>query len=128
MTNSSTAAQALALDVNLDDEDSILRAALALNTTPDAVRGVLTFAESVLTQAEEHEMTRRDLVTALLSVLTIMVKACDEPVEQGAICLSLSKGLWASCDLPEDSAFMQEVQAMVFYELMPPSTGSEQIH
>ena len=123
-----TATFPLSMDIDLDDEDSVRLAAMAMGTTPHVVRTVVTFAQSVVTQAEEHEMTCGQLVTALMSVLTIMVKQCGDPLEQGQMCLRLFDGLWASCDLPGDSTFMQEAQVAVSYQLMLHSTESEQFH
>ena len=128
MTKSVTAAPPLTLDIDVNDDDAVVLAAMALDTTPEVVRAVLTFAQSVMTQAAEHEMTRAQLITALLSVLTVMVEAYDEPLEQGQLCFRLFEGLWASCDLPRDIAFMQEAKATASYELLPRSTESEQIH
>ena len=84
---------------------------MALDTSPEVVRAVLTFAQSVMTQAAEHQMTHAQLITALLSVLTVSVRAYDEPMVQGQLCCRLFEGLWASCDLPRDIAFMQEAKA-----------------
>ncbi|MBM63775.1 MAG: hypothetical protein CL484_12585 [Acidobacteria bacterium] len=123
-----TAAPPLTLDIDVNDDDAVVSAAMALDTTPEVVRAVLTFAQSVMTQAAEHQMTHGQLITALLSVLTVSVKAYDEPMEQGQLCCSLFEGLWASCDLPRNIAFMQEAKATATYELLPGLNESEQIH
>ena len=123
-----TATSPLSLDIDLTDEESVLLAAMALDTTPHALRAVVTFAQEVVAQAGDREMTRGQLITALMSVLTLTVKECGNPVEQGQMCHRLFEGLWASCDLPEDSAFRQEGQVTASYQLMPHSTESKQVH
>ena len=128
MTKPTTAALPLSLDIDLNDEESVLLAAMALGTTPHALRAVVGFAQSVVAQAGDREMTRGQLVTAVMSVLTLMVKECGNTVEQGQMCRRLFDGLWASCDLPEDSAFRAEAEATASYQLMPHSTESKRIH
>ena len=72
----------LTLDLNLGDEASIKSAADAMGTTPEAVRNTILFAQHVMETAEAQELTRGQMVTALMSVLTIMVKACGTSDEQ----------------------------------------------
>ena len=128
MKKATTAPLPLSIDIDPSDEDSIQRAAMALGTTPHAVRAALTFTHSVMTQAAEHELTHGQLAAALLSALTLTVKECGEPVEQGQMCFRLFEELWASCELPGDITFKQEAQATASYQLMPRGTESEQIH
>ena len=128
MKKATTAPLPLSIDVDLTDEDSIQQVAMALGDSPHTVRAVLTFTHSVMTQAAEHELTHQQLVAALLSALTLTVKECGEPMEQGQMCFRLFEALWASCELPGDITFKQEAQATASYQLMPHGTESEQIH
>jgi len=116
----------LTLDLNLGDEASIKAAADAMGTTPEAVRNTILFAQHVMETAEAQELTRGQMVTALMSVLTIMVKACGTSDEQGEFCFRLFEGLWASCDLPTKTPFGVE-EPLPSLSLLPP-TDDEQVH
>ena len=116
----------LPLDLNLGDEASIKAAADAMGTTPEAVRNTILFAQHVMETAEAQELTRGQMVTALMSVLTIMVKACGTSDEQGEFCFRLFEGLWASCDLPTKTPFGVE-EPLPSLSLLPP-TDDEQVH
>jgi hypothetical protein len=116
----------LTIDLNLEDEDSIKRAAEALDTTPESVRTTILFAQQVMQTAEAQELTRGQMVTALMSVLTIMIKDCGTPDEQGEFCFRLFEGLWASCDLPSKAPFGID-ESLPSLSLLPP-TDDEQVH
>ena len=113
----------LTIDLNLEDDESVLRAASALGTTPEAVRTTVGFAQIIVEKADDNDMSRGQLITALMRVLTLMVRECGTPLEQGQMCFRLMDGLWASCDLPEDRSFMQQSQAPSF-PLLPVSDES----
>jgi uncharacterized protein (DUF1778 family) len=116
----------LTIDLNLEDEDSIKRAAEALGTTPESVRTTILFAQQVMETAEAQELTRGQMVTALMSVLTLMIKACGTTDEQGEFCFRLFEGLWASCDLPTKTPFGVEGPLPSLSLLSP--TDDEQVH
>lgn len=60
----------------------------------------MIFADLILQAAQANEMTTGQLTTALMSVLTLLVKDCGDQQEQSAMCHSLMAALWSSLELP----------------------------
>ena len=115
----------LTIDLNLDDPDSIARAAETLGTTPEAVRKTVRFAQILIEKADENDLTRGQLVTAVMSVLTLMVKECGSSVDQAQMCFRLLDGLWASLGLPSDRSFLDGTVPNT--DQIMPKTGT-QVH
>ena len=118
----------VSVELDLEDEASIEAAAKLLGTTPAEVRTTILFAQKVMQTAEERELTRGQMVTALMSVLTIMVKACGTTDEQGQFCFRLFEGLWASCDLPTADEFNTPTQEDYPDFPLTPTKGKDSIH
>jgi hypothetical protein len=115
----------ITIDLNLDDPDSIAQAAETLGTTEQAVRNTVRFAQIIVEKADDNDMTRGQLVTSLMSVLTLMVKECGPVVEQAQMCFRLFDGLWASLELPADRSFVEDTTPNTD-PLMPRPSG--QVH
>lgn len=94
----------LLIDLDLGDPDSIEAAAEALGTTPEAIRTVVRFAHTIVQQAEAHELSTGQLITALMSTLTILIKDCGDKESQDEMCHRLLEGLRGSLDLTTPGA------------------------
>jgi hypothetical protein len=92
----------LTVDIDLDDDVSVGRAAEALGTTTKTVRATLGFAQVIMARAEDNDLTTGQLITAVLSVMAVLVKDCGDEAEQREMCTHLFEGLWASVGLPSD--------------------------
>ena len=92
----------LTVDIDLSDDTSVEEAAKNLGTTPQMVRDTLRFAQVVMLNAEEKDLTAGQLLTALMSVMSVLVRDCGNEVEQSEMCVHLFEGLWSSVGLPSD--------------------------
>jgi hypothetical protein len=77
----------------------VAEAAKALGTTPDAVRTVVQFSHTIIQEAEGQDMTTGQLITALMSALTVLVKDCGDKEAQEEMCHHLFEGLRNALDL-----------------------------
>jgi hypothetical protein len=89
----------LLINLNLGDPASVAEAAEALGTTPEAIRATVEFAHTIMREAEGNDMTTGQLITALMSTLTILIKDCGDKADQDEMCHRLLEGLRGSLDL-----------------------------
>ena len=87
------------INLNLGDPASIAEAAEALGTTPEAIRTTVAFAHTIMKEAEGNDLTTGQLITALMSTLTVLIRDCGDEAEQDEMCHRLLEGLRSSLDL-----------------------------
>ncbi len=102
MTSPKTRVLPLTIDIDLGDAESVEEAAKNLGTTPQMVRDTLRFAQIVMQKAEENDLTAGQLLTALMSVMSVLVRDCGSEEEQSKMCVHLFEGLWSSVGLPTE--------------------------
>ena len=93
----------LSIGVDLSDPASIEAAADSLGTTPEMVEDTLHFAQIIMEKAEDNDLTSGQLLTAVMSVIAVLVKDCGPLEEQSKMCVHLFEGLWSAVGLPADT-------------------------
>ena len=110
MTKSMIRGFPLTVDINLDDEDSVEWTASLLGVSPDMVKRVLRFCQTIMVNAEDQELTTGQLLTALVSVMTLLVQDCGDQDEQSDMCMRLFEGLRDSVGLPTHATHVSAEQ------------------
>lgn len=90
--------------INIDDDDdaSIEKAAQMLGIPPEDVRNTLTFSREVFIVAEAKKLTKGQLLTALMSVVSLLIKdTTDTEEERAEICTRLFEGLWVASEIEQ---------------------------
>ena len=96
----------ITVEINTNDEAEMKRVADELGTTPSEVRKTIEFSHEIFGQAELRELSKGQLVTSLMSVITLLVRDAGEETEQRHMCIRLTEGLWESVGLsPEPLGF-----------------------
>jgi hypothetical protein len=90
------------IDINDDDDESIEKAAQMLGVPADDVRSTLTFSREVFIVAEAKKLTKGQLLTSLMSVVSLLIKdTTDTEEERAEICTRLFEGLWVAAEIEQ---------------------------
>jgi hypothetical protein len=89
----------ITVDVDITDEQAIEEAARCLGTTPTEIKQTIDFSHEVFAVAEQRDLTKGQLVTALMSVISMLVRETGDEKEQQNMCLRLFEGMWVSVGL-----------------------------
>ena len=89
----------ITVDVDITDEQAIIDAARSLGTTPTDIKKTIDFSHEVFGLAEERDLSKGQLVTALMSVISMLVREAGDTQEQQDMCMRLFEGMWASVGL-----------------------------
>ena len=96
----------ITVEINPEDAEELKRVADKLGTTPSEVRKTIEFSHEIFWNAELRELSKGQLVTSLMSVITLLVRDAGEEAEQRNMCIRLTEGLWESVGLsPEPFGF-----------------------
>ena len=102
----------LTIDVDLDDTEAIEEVAEALGTTPAAIQRTIKFGQDLICMAESKGLTKGQLVTALMSVVSMNIKECGDRQEQIEMAMHLFEGVWASLGLsPQFGAYLHSTSS-----------------
>ena len=101
MTKPKTRLLPLTIGVDLSDPASVEAAAESLGTSAEMVRDTLRFAQILREKAEDNDLTSGQLLTAIMSVMAVLVKACGMQTSSvRCVCISLKAyGLPLGCPL-----------------------------
>ena len=102
MTKPKTRILPLTIGVDLSDPASVEAAAESLGTSAEMVRDTLRFAQILMEKAEDNDLTSGQLLTAIMSVMAVLVRECGDADEQSEMCVHLFEGLWSAVGLPAD--------------------------
>ena len=102
----------LTIDVDLDDTEAIEEVAEALGTTLAAIQRTIKFGQDLICMAESKGLTKGQLVTALMSVVSMNIKECGDRQEQIEMAMHLFEGVWASLGLsPQFGAYLHSTSS-----------------
>lgn len=89
----------ITIEVDPSDEGALEKVARELGTTPQEVKHTIEFSHEIFANAELHELSKGQLVTALMSVITLLIRDAGGRDEQRHMCVRLTEGMWASVGL-----------------------------
>lgn len=87
------------INIDVTDDESVEQAAKTLGVSPEHIVQTINFSHQVFRVAESRGLTKGQLVTALLSVVGILVKEAGDEEGRKEMCMRMFEGIWASAEL-----------------------------
>lgn len=89
--------------LRVDDPKSIEAVAKELGVDPEKIRDTVQFSASIHEQISEKDLSFQQSLSALLSVVSDMLRTSVPVIPRAEIVTDIYQTLWGSCGLPTDT-------------------------